>query len=73
MLLQVLQQDLDSAYDQLEQEKTRSSQALKDMENLVTQLAEANTRAADLEQDRDKLQQQMESLKEEIKVRKILR
>lgn len=70
MLLQVLQQNLDSTYDQLEQEKARSSQAMKEMDTVVSQLAEANIQTAHLEEDRDKLQQQLESLKDEIKVRR---
>ena len=70
MLLQVLQQNLDSAYDQLEQEKARSSQAMKEMDTVVSRLAEANNQIAQLEEDRDKFQQQLESLKDEIKVRR---
>lgn len=70
VLLQVLQQNLDSAYDQLEQEKARSSQAMKEMDTVVSRLAEANNQIAQLEEDRDKFQQQLESLKDEIKVRR---
>ena len=73
VLLQVLQQNIDSTYDQLEQERASSSQAQKDVDSLVSQLAEAKSQAAQIEEDRGKLQHQLESLQEEAKVGQIVK
>jgi septal ring factor EnvC (AmiA/AmiB activator) len=66
--VQVLQQNLDSVHDDLEHEKKKAREAQKDVDSLVTQLADTKTQLADAQETQERLTKQLEALREESKV-----
>ena len=70
-MVQILQENLDTLHDQLDQEKSNVSQGKKDVESLVQQLAGCKAKEAEKEENMKRLQIQLDSCQEEIKVKKL--